>query len=165
MRRRSPLLVVSTPGRRQSSGIYGTVVTAAVLATGGNQLGTVPLAVTILVTLLIYWLAELYAELLGQHVQGGRLPTRRQARLSLVETWPMVSASYVPLLALLLARVVGVSIGSAVDIALAVTVGLLTFYGWSGGRRAQLRGVRLVAVTALAGALGIVMIVLKSTLH
>jgi hypothetical protein len=50
---------------RRSASIYGTVVVAAVLASGGNQLTTAAQA-TVLVTLVIYWLAEQYAELLGQ---------------------------------------------------------------------------------------------------
>jgi hypothetical protein len=34
-----------------------------------------PLAVTVLVTLLVYWAAGGYAELLGEHAHSGRLPS------------------------------------------------------------------------------------------
>ena len=47
--------------RRRSAGIYGTIVVSAVLAAGGAHLRTVPLAVTVFVTLLVYWAAEGYA--------------------------------------------------------------------------------------------------------
>ena len=95
----------STAARRRSAGIYGTIVASAVLAAGGAKLGTVPLAVTALVTLLVYWAAEAYAELLSEQIHAGYLPTRGQLRASLVAIWPMVSASFIPLLTLLGARV------------------------------------------------------------
>jgi len=39
-------------GRRRASGIYGTIVTAAVIAAGGSSLTTLALEVTVLVTLV-----------------------------------------------------------------------------------------------------------------
>ena len=62
-----------------------------------------------LITLLVYWVAEEYAELLGEQVTGGHLPTWAYIRAALAHTWPMVSASYLPLLALVLTRVAGAS--------------------------------------------------------
>ena len=50
-------------GHRRASGIYGTIITAAVIAAGGNVLSTAELEVTVLVTLLVYWVAEQYAHL------------------------------------------------------------------------------------------------------
>jgi hypothetical protein len=35
---------------------------------------TLALAVSIVVTLMVYWLAEEYAEILGGQLEGGRLP-------------------------------------------------------------------------------------------
>jgi hypothetical protein len=91
-------------GRRRAAGIYGTIITAAVIAATGVRLTTLALVVSVLVTLLVYWVAEEYAELLGEQLEAGRLPTRLEVRTALAATWPMVSASYVPLLALVVAR-------------------------------------------------------------
>jgi hypothetical protein len=150
----------ASAARRRSAGIYGTIVASAVLAAGGGQLATVPLAVTVLVTLLVYWAAEGYAELLGE-AHAGHLPTWGQVRASLATIWPMVSASYVPLLSLLVARVLGADTKTAATVALVVAVVLLLVQGWAGGRASQLRGLRLLAVTLIAGAFGVVMILLK----
>lgn len=60
-------------------------------------------------TLVAYWLAEEYAELLGEQVEGGAVPTWDFIRGRLDATWPMVCASYLPLLALVLARLAGAS--------------------------------------------------------
>jgi hypothetical protein len=152
-------------GHRRAAGIYGTIVTAAVLAAGGNQLGSVALAVTVVVTLVVYWLAEQYANLLAEHTHAGRLPGREQVRANLAEAWPMVTASYVPVAVLLVASALGASPVWAARVALGVAVVLLVVYGHAAGRAAGLTGVRLVAVTTVAGALGVAMIVLKTLLQ
>jgi hypothetical protein len=152
-------------GRRRAAGIYGTIVTAAVIAAGGNQLTTTELEVTVLVTLIVYWLAEQYAELLGEHTHAGRLPQRDQVVSSLTAAWPMVSASFIPLLSLLLARLAGGSAGEAAAAALLVTVVLLVVHGYTAARAARLTGFRMLLVTATAGLLGVAMVVLKTLLQ
>jgi len=148
-------------GRRRASGIYGAIITAAILATAGNELRTGGLVVAVLVTLVVYWLAEEYAELLGEQAEGGRVPTWDYIRGSLTATWPMVTASFAPLVALVLARLAGATIPVADNIGLAVAIGLLMIHGWSAARAAQLRGWQLAWATSVALALGLVMVVLK----
>jgi hypothetical protein len=121
----------------------------------------VPLAVTVLVTLLIYWAAEGYADLLGERVHAGRLPTWSQVRASLAAIWPMVTASYIPLVSLLVARLLGADTRSAATVALVIAIALLLVHGWVGGKASQLHGLRLLAVTLIAGSFGVVMILLK----
>jgi hypothetical protein len=156
-----PPAIDRSAARRRSAGVYGTIVASAVLAAGGAHLRTLPLAVTVVVTLLVYWAAEGYAELLGEHAHAGHLPTWWDARASLAVIWPMVSASYVPLLALLVTRVLGADTRTAATVALAVAILLLLVQGWAGGRASQLRGLRLLIVTGIAGTFGVVMILLK----
>ncbi|MGX7681380.1 hypothetical protein ACSMXN_21040 [Jatrophihabitans sp. DSM 45814] len=148
---------------RRAAGLYGLVVTAAVLASAGGQLHTVPLVLAVFVTLLVYWLAEEYAEV-GEHASAGHLPSWPQIRSGLAHKWPMVSASYVPLLALAVARLLGASAPGAAYTALGVTVAMLTYYGWSAGRALHLRGGGLLVMTSAAGGLGVVMILLKITI-
>ena len=148
-------------GRRRAAGIYGAIVTAAILDTVGGHVSTAALAVSVVVTLLVYWLAEEYAEVLGEQVEGGRLPSRASVRKALAATWPMVSASFAPLVALVLARLVGASALTAANVGLVVAVLLLTFHGWLAGRAAQLRGWQLFFATSFAAALGLMMILLK----
>jgi hypothetical protein len=52
-------------GRRRAAGIYGTIITAAVIAATGVRLTTLALVVSVLVTLLVYWVAEEYAARVG----------------------------------------------------------------------------------------------------
>jgi hypothetical protein len=149
------------PGRRRAAGIYGAIITAAILDTAGAHLPTAALVIAVVVTLLVYWLAEEYAELLGEQAQGGHLPDRAHIRAALAATWPMVSASYAPLLALVLARLAGASALTAANVGLAAAIVLLTIHGWLAGRAAQLRRWQLFFATSVAAALGLVMILLK----
>jgi hypothetical protein len=148
-------------GRRRAAGIYGAIITAAILDTAGGRLSTKALVIAVLVTLVVYWLAEEYAELLGEQAEGGALPGWAYVRNALSATWPMVSASFLPLLALLVARVAGASALVAANVGLVAAILLVIVNAWSAGRSARLRGWPLVIATSVAGGLGLVMILLK----
>jgi len=152
----------ASAGRRRAAGIYGAIITAAILAAAGGHLPTVALVVSVVVTLLVYWLAEEYAELLGEQATGGILPSRAYVRSALATTWPMVSASYLPLLALVLARATGASSAAAANVGLAATILLLIAHAWIAGRAAKLRGWQLVFAVSVAATLGLTMVVLKN---
>jgi hypothetical protein len=151
-------------GRHTASSIYGTIITASVIAAGAG-LTSRALTVTIVVTLVIYWLAEQYAVLVGEHIHGGRMPSRAQIGHSMASTAPMITASFLPVLALVVARAFGASSGTAAKTALLVTVALLVIHGERAGWSAGLRGIRLVAITGVAGLFGVAMIALKTLLQ
>jgi hypothetical protein len=153
--------VAENLGRRRAAGIYGAIITAAILDTAGGHVSTTALVISVVVTLLVYWIAEEYAEVLGEHTAGGRLPGRVYIQGALASSWPMVSASYLPLLAVVLAHVAGASDLIAANAGLVVAIVLLTVHGWMAGRAAQLQGWKLVVATSIAAGLGLVMIVLK----
>ena len=148
-------------GRRRAAGIYGAIITAAIIAAVSDHVRTIALVVSVVVTLVVYWLAEEYAELLGEQIAGGAVPNRAYIRKALAATWPMVSASFVPLLVLLLARAAGASALTAANAGLAAAIVLLTVHGWLAGRAAQLQRGKLLVATAIAAGLGLVMILLK----
>ena len=148
-------------GRRRAAGIYGAIITAAILDTAGGRLSTEALVIAVVVTLLVYWLAEEYAEILGEQAEGGELPGWRYVRDALAATWPMVSASYLPLLALVVSRVAGASALTAANVGLVAAILLLIVHAWSAGRAARLQGWHLLAATSIAAGLGVVMILLK----
>ena len=148
---------------RPAAGIYGLIVTASVIAVAGTHLPTFPLAVAVVVTLIVYWLAEEYGGLV-EHASAGHLPSWAHIRAALRAKWPLVSASYIPLLALLLARLFGAEPWTAAIISLVVIVAMLTVYGWTAARSLDLHGLPLVGMTLLAGGFGVLMIFLKIAL-
>jgi hypothetical protein len=149
-------------GQRRAAGIYGAIITASIMTAAGGSLTTLALALSVLVTLVVYWLAEEYAEVLGRQATGGHVPTWAHIRTGLGGSWPIVSASFVPLAALVVARLAGASALAAANVGVGVAVVLLTAHGWTAGRAAQLKGWQLTASTSVAAVLGLVMVALKN---
>ena len=158
---RLPATAAKTSKRRRAAGIYGAIITAAILDAAGGTIPTDALVVAVVATLVVYWLGEEYADLLGEQVEGGVVPSWAHIRDELAATLPMVSASYLPLLTLVLARVAGASALAAANVGLITAAVLLTFHAWSAGRSAQLRGWQLLTASSVAAGLGLAMIVLK----
>jgi hypothetical protein len=151
---------VEKQARRRAAGIYGGIITAAILDTAGGHVSTTALVVAVVVTLLVYWIAEEYAEVLGEQAAGGHLPSRasiRGAGLDLADGHRVLPAA---------AgggggRGSGASALTAANVGLVVAVVLLTVHGWLAGRSAQLQGWKLLWATSIAAGLGLVMILLK----
>jgi hypothetical protein len=158
-----PAATAAQKATGRAAGIYGLIVAASVLATVGGQMRTAPLAVAVFVTLLVYWLSEQYADL-GARASEGRMPTVGSARAALRAKWPIVSASYIPLVALLVARLLGATASDAALVAMIVIMGLLMIYGWRAGRSARMGWLGQTGMVLLAGALGALMILLKVSL-
>jgi hypothetical protein len=159
--RAGPEHVVRSAGRRRAVGIYGTIVTAAILAAAGDQLSVLDLVISVVVTLSVYWVAEEYAEILGEQLADGHLPTWRYVRAALAATWPMVGATFVPLLFLVAAWLLGASAGNAANAGLIAALVELVIYSWAAGRAAGLKGRQQLAVASTAVVLGLMMITLK----
>ena len=62
---------------------------------------------------------------------------------------------------LILAHLLGASPPAAANVGLVAAVVLPMIYAWSAGRAAHLRGRQLLIITAIAAALGLLMIILK----
>jgi hypothetical protein len=148
-------------GRRRAAGIYGTVITAAIIDTVGGHARTWQLAVAVFITLVVYWTAEQYAELLGEHTEHGHLPSWTQVKAALGASLPMVTACFVPLAGLVIARLAGASDSEAGIVGLVLAGLQLVHHAWSAGRAVELHGKSLLAVTLMAAALGVLMVLLK----
>src|ERR1700757_1957766 len=90
---RRPARPAKISGRHRAASIYGAIITAAIIAASGGDLPTDALVTAVVVTLLVYWVAEEYAEVIGEQAEGGHLPTWASIRGMLAGTWPMVSSS------------------------------------------------------------------------
>jgi hypothetical protein len=145
--------------------ITGTVVCAAAIAYGaGKNDSTAELCVAIMGTVTVYWLAHVHAVTLGSSLTHRHHPVTA-FRHALVHTLPILGASVVPLVILLLGRLAGVDLQTAAWAALIATIGLLTFYSYLAGARGGLGpGGRVASACAGAG-LGILVALLKIALH
>jgi hypothetical protein len=150
--------------RQAAPAIYGTIIGASVMAAGEEHTPVAEVASTVIVTLIIYWLAERWSFLLGTHLTGEPI-TLAHAREVFAEGWSMVQASYLPLIVMLVASFAGADSDLAVNLALGATVLVLLALGRVAGRRAGLSGWALAGSAAFTGLLGALLILLKSLLH
>ncbi|GGN21385.1 hypothetical protein GCM10010109_35470 [Actinoplanes campanulatus] len=148
-----------------ASGIYGLIVGAAVLV--ASHAPTVARAVfAVLATLTIYWLAERYARIVAERIHAGQRPTWHTVRRQLTTGWEMVTASGLPLLALIGSYFLGgATIDTAVLAALMCSTVLLCLSGWLIGSNGRLQPGERLASMLVAGGFGATLIILKTLLH
>jgi hypothetical protein len=150
--------------RELTHAIYGTVVGAAAMAAASLH-GTLPeMIITVLVTVAVYWTAERYAEVLAAAVHG---PGRRLHRVgrALRRGWPTVEAAYTPLIVLIVVVLITGNLDTGVLAALAVSTAMLSGLGYLAARRAGATRLPALAWATGSAALGIIVILLKTSLH
>jgi VIT1/CCC1 family predicted Fe2+/Mn2+ transporter len=122
-------------------------------------------AVTVLVTLSVYWAAERYARIVAERIHEGHHPRWPAVRAQLTSGWEMITASLLPLGVLLVAKLTGASLRTAIIAGLVCTTVLLCMAGWRIGREGRLSTLEQLVSAAVAGLFGVAMIVLKAALH
>jgi hypothetical protein len=156
--------LAQTTEESTAAGIYGVIVGAAVMAAShADSVAAVEAAV--LVTLLIYWVAERYARLVAARIHSGHRPSWPELRRQLSSGWEIISASTVPLVVLALLGLLGAEVEVAVLAALGCSTALLCLAGWEMGRDGRLSAGERVTAALVAGSFGLVMILLKTLLH
>jgi hypothetical protein len=159
--RRDPLGLV-TGGE---GAITGTVVCAAAIAYGAGHLdSTAQLCAAILGTVLVYWLAHLHAITVGSSLTHRHHPVVA-FRHAVAATAPILGASILPLVVLLLSRLFGAELRQAAWAALVATVALLAVYSYLAGARGGLGLGGRIASACAGAALGILVALLKVALH
>ena len=160
-RRRDPLGLVSGG----EGAITGTVVCAAVIAYGAGHVdSTAQLCAAIIGTVVVYWLAHLHAETLGSSLTHRHHPMAA-LKDALSASVPILGASVLPLVVLVLSELAGADLKTAAWIALVATIGLLTTYSYLAGARGGLDMKGRTASAAAGAALGILVALLKVALH
>jgi hypothetical protein len=150
-----------------ASGIYGTVLSTALIAAYSEDPGSDPLqvAVAVLVTAVVFWFAHAYADVLARGLVGTGGAGFAQAKAELAREWPLVLGSLPPVLPLLLGPMGVISDDSAETLAIATGVAMLAAWGigiaWRRGR-----GLIGIAISAGASAFfGVVVVALKALVH
>jgi positive regulator of sigma E activity len=147
-----------------AAGLYGIIVGAAVVAAAHAE-RAVAVAVSVLVTLIVYWAAERYARIIAERVHEGHRPAWGTVRGHLTTGWEMVTTSFLPLLVLVLVRLFGARLVTAEIASLVCSTILLGVAGWRMGGNARLTSAERLVATAVAALFGVSMIVLKTWLH
>ncbi|MFI7061292.1 hypothetical protein ACIBL3_09935 [Kribbella sp. NPDC050124] len=146
--------------------IYGSLLAASVVAgTGPGQEPPHPgeLMVLLLATGVVFWLAHVYAHLVGEHSTRA-LMSWREFRVAGRREWPIVQAAVPPAAAAGIAGLLGVPDAGAAWLALAVAVGSQLGWALYVAARAGATWTRLVAAGVVNLVLGLVIVLLKAAL-
>jgi hypothetical protein len=145
--------------------LIGTTVCGGAIAAGaGHTTRLTELIIAILGSVLVYWAAHLHAATLALRVETG-LGVLAALMRAVEHTWRIPAASVVPVAVLGCAGVLGIGIPTAAWLAVGATAAMLVGYGYLAGRQAGLGAGGRVA-SALGGlAVGLLIVLLKASLH
>jgi membrane protein YqaA with SNARE-associated domain len=146
--------------------VYGTVVVGALLAAEAPERETyAETMASVLIALLVYWMAHSYAELTARRIaERGRLTAIALVDSMRHEAWIIFGAS-VPVLPLLIWWIAGGAITDAVSAAIWTSAGMIVVYELIAGIRAELTAKQMAVQIALGAMLGLLVIALKLVLH
>jgi len=163
--------VLRTANRLEPSGdpsgvIYGTIVAGSVIALLSRHTATAErLSFEVLGTLLVYWLAHGYCRALSQrYVHGTRLRSA-EVGSALAHELGILKGGVAPVAVMVVAKLAGAELETAVWIALWTTVVLLFLAGIVAGIRSGARGPELALDGVVGGLFGLALVLLKATLH
>ena len=144
--------------------IYGTIVaTAVIAATAHNERPGLILAATV-VTLLVFWLAHVYAEVLAHGLRQARLELN-VVPATMTRELSMLAAPALSVLFLLLGALGVLGEGLAVRLALWNGVAQLVGWGIDVGRRLGRSWPAALLGGVVNGVLGVVIVLLEVLLH
>ncbi|MGW2588565.1 hypothetical protein ACWCYZ_46380 [Streptomyces virginiae] len=143
--------------------IYGSVVTGAVLASASEPpVNLSEVVVSVIASLLIYWLAHVYVEEFARSHPGEKeFSVRRLLRSARVQ-WSLVKSSFIPVVALLLVVAFGGDANLAIEVGLWTVAMILLCWGLVTAHRKGMKGMPLVLTGLLAAVLGVAIVLLKS---
>src|SRR5262245_63693604 len=150
-------------GERLAGFVHGTIVALAVLVAGAraypHEAGHI--AVLVVVTSVVFWLAHVYAHGVGQSVARDRRLTLAELRSVARQEAAVIEAAAVPVAALLLGAVGILSATAAVWLALGAGLAVLAAEGVLFARVERLGWAGTLAIVGVNLALGVSLIGLK----
>ncbi|HET9102586.1 MAG TPA: hypothetical protein VFN55_04480 [Solirubrobacteraceae bacterium] len=146
--------------------VYGTVTVAALLAAESARQETYIRTVgSVLITLVLYWLAHAYAEYAGHRLEHEEHFTYGSLARVAGHEFAVVLGAAIPLLVLLGGWAAGARLDSAVLVAIWTAAGTVVVLELVIGVRAGVTGHELVKQTVFGALLGLLVIALRVVLH
>ena len=153
-------------GHLAARGVYGAIVVLALLlAMKDHPPGPWAAAGLVTVSVLAVLAAELYAELLGLEIDLGRAATRAEQRAKLHELGPITLSAEAPVAVLVLSGLGLVHEDRAFDLAVVLTIALITVDGFLARRLAGRTVAESLRSAVFLGSIGIALAVVKQLSH
>jgi hypothetical protein len=146
--------------------IYGSLLAASVVV--GTTPGQEPakpreLIVLLLATGLVFWIAHVYAEVVGHRAEGAALRAK-DVRLAATQEWPIVQAAVPPAVAAGLGALLGLSDARTAWFALLVALAGQVAWALYVAAKAGATRTGMGVAAAVNLTLGLVIVVLKASL-
>jgi hypothetical protein len=153
--------------RTLASAVYGQIVSTAVVVTASEypDYGAGDIALTVLATMLVFWAAHAFAEVVTERLLRGSAMSWQEVLAVMGQELPLVQSAVPALLALGLGAV-GI-LGYAASVDLAIALGVLALFGWGVviGRHSRLPWWKTVGLAAINGLFGLLLVLLKILVH
>jgi hypothetical protein len=173
--------VAAAPGRREvrarqgdgavterlTGAIYGQILVTAIVATLSEEesISASDILVGVVVTMLVFWLAHVYARAEAMRLTRTEGLTVREVAGIAAEEWPMVQAAIPAVVFLVLGWAGVLSRDMAIDLAVAAGVVALAGWGFLIARRSRMSLPGTVGTVALNCGLGLAIVGLKIAVH
>ncbi len=161
-----PRLLPHEARRNVAGAIYGLILGASIIAAAGTdhprQAGLVE--IYLCVTALVFYLAHVYARVLGSWIEG-EAPSSLRIRAELAREWPMVSAQLLPAAILLLGVIGWISGRWAISLALGVALAELMIGVVFACRRAGATRMQATVSIAAGALFAVIVVFLKIFVH
>jgi hypothetical protein len=154
----------TTPDRAEhyAAAVYGSIVAAALIeAFRAEHVNAEDIALAVLTTMTVFWLAHVWSGIVGDRIHHGpQLQVGRLVRIGRAE-WPLVQASFLPVVVLILGWAGVFSDATSARLALGICIVQLFAYGMIVGRQAYHRWPQAAVAGLLNAGLGLVLIELE----
>jgi len=148
------------PERNYAPAIYGSLLVTGIVAVQWKaDASTDPIAATVVVSVVVFWLAHVWSEIVNRRVRGGIAID--EAREIALDEASMLASLLLPAIVLGVGPRLGLSVDTAIEIALVVCISQLFLWGVVVGRAAHHGWVLPLVVAIVDSLLGIVLVALK----
>jgi hypothetical protein len=146
--------------------IYGSIIATAMIgALREAGLSSKELTLDVAATMLIFWIAHTWAAIAGERIHLGHGLLFHRVKALGREEWPIVEASFLPVVALILGWVGALETDTSARLAIAIGIGQLFLWGFVLGRRVYGNWVGATLAAFGDGAVGVVIVLLEVWAH
>lgn len=154
------------PERNPAEVVYGLITIGALLAAESGLRETYPQTVgSAAIAVVLYWFAYAYADVLGLRLSEQRRLGWDDLWRTFVQDWAIARGASVPLLALLVAWIVGASQAAAVTAGVWSAVASLIAFEIAAGIRSRSKPAELVLEVLVGATTGLAILTLRALLH
>ena len=149
-----------------AAAVYGLILMLALLVVNAaTQKSLTQIAVTLLVTGFVFWIAHVYANILEAHTRVRRRLTRAEVRAELDEEWPLVGVGIPPVLVILIGDLLNDDRGRTIWVAMIFCLAELGLIGVVMARRSGYGWRATTLIALLNVGVGLMVVALKVFVH